>query len=63
MPAVAKTLGRVGQAPTVLRVLGTAGVIRRHQVPREIVFLDELPGHATGKLLEREPADDEDATE
>jgi acyl-CoA synthetase (AMP-forming)/AMP-acid ligase II len=29
-------------------------------VPREFVFLDELPRNATGKVLKRELKDDED---
>jgi fatty-acyl-CoA synthase len=28
--------------------------LARYQVPREIVFLDELPRNATGKILKRE---------
>jgi fatty-acyl-CoA synthase len=35
--------------------------LARYKVPREIVFLDELPRNATGKVLKRELAqwDDE----
>lgn len=32
-----------------------------YKVPREIVFLDELPRNATGKVLKRELAEDKDA--
>ena len=28
--------------------------LARYKVPREIVFLDELPRNATGKVLKRE---------
>ena len=31
--------------------------LARYKVPREIVFLDELPRNATGKVLKRELAD------
>ena len=31
--------------------------LARFKVPREIVFLDELPRNATGKVLKRELAD------
>lgn len=34
--------------------------LARYKVPREIVFLDELPRNATGKVLKRELAKDED---
>ena len=34
--------------------------LARYKVPREIVFLDELPRNATGKVLKRELADDSD---
>jgi acyl-CoA synthetase (AMP-forming)/AMP-acid ligase II len=35
--------------------------LARYKVPREIVFLDELPRNATGKVLKRELAEwDED---
>ncbi|WP_246086637.1 AMP-binding enzyme [Nocardioides humi] len=42
--------------------------LARFKVPREIVFLDELPRNATGKVLKRElasiePADPADPTE
>ena len=30
--------------------------LARYKVPREIVFLDELPRNATGKVLKRELA-------
>jgi acyl-coenzyme A synthetase/AMP-(fatty) acid ligase len=30
--------------------------LARYKVPREIVFLDELPRNATGKILKRELA-------
>jgi len=33
--------------------------LARYKVPREIVFLDELPRNATGKILKRELADHE----
>jgi fatty-acyl-CoA synthase len=33
--------------------------LARYKVPREIVFLDELPRNATGKVLKRELVDDE----
>jgi acyl-coenzyme A synthetase/AMP-(fatty) acid ligase len=33
------------------------GQPRALQVPREIVFLDELPRNATGKILERDLKD------
>ena len=32
--------------------------LARYKVPREIVFLDELPRNATGKVLKRELAED-----
>ncbi len=31
--------------------------LARYKVPREIVFLDELPRNATGKVLKRELKD------
>jgi acyl-CoA synthetase (AMP-forming)/AMP-acid ligase II len=34
--------------------------LARYKVPREIVFLDELPRNATGKVLKRELAGDGD---
>jgi fatty-acyl-CoA synthase len=34
--------------------------LARFKVPREIVFLDELPRNATGKVLKRELAEDEE---
>jgi fatty-acyl-CoA synthase len=34
--------------------------LARFKVPREIVFLDELPRNATGKVLKRELADQRD---
>ncbi len=34
--------------------------LARYKVPREFVFLDELPRNATGKVLKRELADDGD---
>ena len=33
--------------------------LARFKVPREIVFLDELPRNATGKVLKRELAEDD----
>ena len=33
--------------------------LARYKVPREFVFLDELPRNATGKVLKRELADEE----
>ena len=33
--------------------------LARYKVPREIVFLDELPRNATGKVLKRELAEDD----
>ena len=33
--------------------------LARYKVPREIVFLEELPRNATGKLLKRELPHDE----
>ena len=33
--------------------------LARYKVPREIVFLDELPRNATGKVLKRELAERE----
>jgi acyl-coenzyme A synthetase/AMP-(fatty) acid ligase len=33
--------------------------LARYKVPREVVFLDELPRNATGKVLKRELVDDE----
>jgi len=30
------------------------GNLARYKVPREVVFLDELPRNATGKVLKRE---------
>ena len=32
--------------------------LARYKVPREIVFLDELPRNATGKVLKRELAEE-----
>ena len=37
--------------------------LARYKVPREIVFLDELPRNATGKVLKRELVDDGDGDE
>src|SRR3954449_11317163 len=34
--------------------------LARYKVPREIVFLDELPRNATGKVLKRELSEHED---
>ena len=34
--------------------------LARYKVPREIVFIDELPRNATGKVLKRELADEEE---
>ena len=34
--------------------------LARYKVPREIVFLDELPRNATGKVLKRELAEEEE---
>ena len=34
--------------------------LARYKVPREIVFLDELPRNATGKVLKRELVEQED---
>ena len=34
--------------------------LARYKVPREIVFMDELPRNATGKVLKRELAEDEE---
>ena len=34
--------------------------LARYKVPREIVFLDELPRNATGKVLKRELAEQDD---
>jgi fatty-acyl-CoA synthase len=31
--------------------------LARYKVPREVVFLDELPRNATGKILKRELVD------
>ena len=36
--------------------------LARYKVPREIVFLDELPRNATGKVLKRELAEDDSTT-
>ena len=35
--------------------------LARYKVPREIVFLDELPRNATGKVLKKDLAEDEDS--
>jgi fatty-acyl-CoA synthase len=35
--------------------------LARYKVPREIVFIDELPRNATGKVLKRELKDEEPA--
>ncbi len=35
--------------------------LARHKVPREVVFLDELPRNATGKVLKRELSQRDDA--
>ena len=37
--------------------------LARYKVPREIVFLDELPRNATGKVLKRELAEEADEAE
>ena len=37
--------------------------LARYKVPREIVFLDELPRNATGKVLKRELVEDEEERE
>jgi fatty-acyl-CoA synthase len=37
--------------------------LARYKVPRDIVFLDELPRNATGKILKRELVEDEDESE
>jgi fatty-acyl-CoA synthase len=34
--------------------------LARYKVPREIVFIDELPRNATGKVLKRELKDEEE---
>ena len=36
--------------------------LARYKVPREIVFIDELPRNATGKVLKRELKDDDEET-
>jgi acyl-CoA synthetase (AMP-forming)/AMP-acid ligase II len=36
--------------------------LARYKVPREIVFLDELPRNATGKILKRELAEHDPGT-
>ena len=33
--------------------------LARYKVPREIVFLDELPRNATGKVLKRDLVDND----
>jgi len=33
--------------------------LARYKVPREIVFLDELPRNSTGKVLKRELVEDD----
>jgi acyl-CoA synthetase (AMP-forming)/AMP-acid ligase II len=33
--------------------------LARYKVPREIVFIDELPRNATGKVLKRELVEEE----
>ena len=35
--------------------------LARYKVPREIVFLDELPRNATGKVLKKDLAEDDDS--
>ena len=37
--------------------------LARYKVPREFVFIDELPRNATGKVLKRELVEDEDGGE
>ena len=37
--------------------------LANYKVPREIVFLDELPRNATGKVLKRELAEEADEAE
>jgi fatty-acyl-CoA synthase len=37
--------------------------LARYKVPREIVFLDELPRNATGKVLKRELVDSDESDE
>jgi len=34
--------------------------LARYKVPREIVFIDELPRNATGKVLKRELVEEEE---
>ena len=36
--------------------------LARYKVPREIVFMDELPRNATGKVLKRELKDQEESS-
>ena len=45
-----------GRARTTSRT-GSRQNLARYKVPREIVFLDELPRNATGKILKRELAE------
>ena len=35
--------------------------LARYKVPRDVVFLDELPRNATGKVLKRELSQRDDA--
>jgi fatty-acyl-CoA synthase len=34
-----------------------------YKVPRDVIFMDELPRNATGKVLKRELVEDEDEKE
>ena len=52
--------GRDASTPTSSRTTSRRN-LARYKVPREIVFLDELPRNATGKVLKRELAERDDA--
>jgi acyl-CoA synthetase (AMP-forming)/AMP-acid ligase II len=52
---IAFVVAESGHDPTVDDLLGHVKAnLARFQVPREIVFMDEMPRNATGKILKRE---------
>ena len=40
-------------------LLALLTVLAAYKVPRDVVFMDELPRNATGKVLKRELSDDD----